>query len=200
MAGDEHKRREILAAVLDILKREGIGGLSTTVLAAEAHCSKATLYALFGNRAGILRALVSEQSRSVNDMLRRELSEGSDPQQALVQAGAALLDLLTGEASLAINRAAMLDATGELGQLLLEQGRGRSAPLFAELFARLQATGTIGRGDAQAIFLTYYGLLMGDRQIRMLLGDRSARPVGKTFIAISKEAMARLVLLYPPAS
>lgn len=198
MAGGERKRREILATVLDILKREGVGGLSTAVLAAEAHCSKATLYTLFGNRAGILRALISEQSQSVNDMLRR--SEGGDPQQALVQAGAALLDLLTGEASLAINRAAMLDATGELGQLLLEQGRGRSAPLFAELFARLQAAGTIGRGDAQAIFLAYYGLLMGDRQIRMLLGDRSARPVGKTFIAISKEAMAQLVLLYPPAS
>ncbi len=194
---ESERRREILATVLDILKREGAGGLSTAGLAAEARCSKATLYALFGSRAGILRALISEQSRAVNQMLKRELDEGRDLEQALVNAGAALLDLLTGEASLAINKAAMADASGELCQLLLEKGRGRTAPLFGELIDKLRSAGVIGHADKQAIFQSFYGLLIGDRQIRMLLGDRTARPSGHEFTSVAAEAVARLKLLYP---
>jgi AcrR family transcriptional regulator len=197
MAKDEQRRHEILVTVLDILKRDGAGGLSTAGVAAEACCSKATLYALFGNRAGILQALISQQSQSVNQILNRDLDDAVEPEQALVKAGAALLDLLTGEASLAINKAAMTDATGELGRLLLAQGRGRTAPLFAELIGKLQVAGVLGQGDAKAIFFAFYGLLMGDRQIRMLLGDRSARPAGKGFLAIAEEAVAQLKLVYP---
>lgn len=197
MAGDDERRREILVAVLDVLKREGAAGLSTAALAAEARCSKATLYALFGSRDGILRALILEQSRSVNQMLDKELAGGEDAGATLVKAGAALLDLLTGEASLAINRAAMNDATGELGRLLLEQGRGRTAPIFADLIRKLQTSGGLGRGDGEAVFLAFYGLLVGDRQIRMLLGDRSARPADDSFLTLAEQAMAKLRLVYP---
>ncbi|BCH24258.1 TetR family transcriptional regulator [Mesorhizobium sp. L-8-10] len=200
MESDDLRRREILVAVLDILKRDGVAGLSTAALAAEARCSKSTLYALFGSRAGILKALISEQSRSVNEMLGRELASVGDPERTLVDAGAALLDLLTGDASAAINKAAMADATGELGQLLLEQGRGRTAPLFAQLIARLQAAGGIGAADAAFVFKSFYGLLVGDRQIRILLGDRGARPSGGEFRSIAAEAVARLKLLFPAST
>jgi len=198
MPDDAQKRREILAAVLEILKRDGADGLSTAAIAAAARCSKSTLYALFGSRAGILAALISEQSRTVNLMLARELDDGAGPEATLVKAGAALLDLLTGEASLAINKAAMADASGDLGALLLREGRGRTAPLFGDLIGRLQATGRLGAGDGGVIFAAFYGLLVGDRQIRMLLGDRSARPAGPAFATIATEALARLTLLYPP--
>jgi AcrR family transcriptional regulator len=200
MESDDLRRREILLAVLDILKREGAGGLSTAALASEARCSKSTLYALFGSRAGILRALISEQSRSVNEMLGRELAGVDDPERTLVEAGAALLDLLTGDASAAINKAAMADATGELGRLLLDQGRGRTAPLFAELIGRLQAAGSLGAADAGSVFRTFYGLLIGDRQIRMLLGDRGARPSRDEFRSVAAEAVARLRLLFPAST
>lgn len=200
MESDDLRRREILLAVLDILKREGAGGLSTAALASEARCSKSTLYALFGSRAGILRALISEQSRSVNEMLGRELAGVDGPERTLVEAGAALLDLLTGDASAAINKAAMADATGELGRLLLDQGRGRTAPLFAELIGRLQAAGSLGAADPGSVFRTFYGLLIGDRQIRMLLGDRGARPSRDEFRSVAAEAVARLRLLFPAST
>lgn len=198
MVDNDDRKRAILAIVLEILKRDGAAGLSTAALAAEARCSKSTLYTLFGSRDGILRALIAEQSLSVNRMLEQELAEGRDAEETLARAGAALLDLLTGEASLAINKAAMTDASGELGRLLLEQGRGGTAPLFLRLIERLQAASVLGVGEPQVIFFTYYGLLMGDRQIRLLLGDRSARPTGKTFRATAEEAAARLKMVYTP--
>ena len=199
MADEDERRREILAVVLDILKRDGADGLSTAAIAAAARCSKSTLYALFGSRAGILSALISQQSRTVNLMLAREFGDDDDPRARLANAGAALLDLLTGEASLAINKAAMADASGDLGALLLREGRGRTAPLFAELIGRLQAKGDLGAGDGGAIFATFHGLLVGDRQIRLLLGDRSARPAGPAFATIASEAVEHIALLYPPS-
>lgn len=190
------RRREILSAVLALLREGGTEAVTTARIAARAHCSKETLYAWFGDRAGIFQALVAEQSAHINAMLARETGGEASARDTLVRAGAALLDLLTGEASLAINRAAMADGSGDLAGDLRALGRERTVPLFVVLIERLQGEGVLATGDALAQFSTFYGLLIGDRQIRALLGDRAARPAAGEFEAIARHAVDGLEAIH----
>ncbi len=193
----DERRRQILAVVLDLLREGGTASVTTARIAARARCSKETLYSWFGDRDGIFRALVEAQSAQLNAMMTRELAAHADCTTTMVRAGAALLDLLTGEASLAINRSAMADGSGELGALLLQHGRGRTAPQIKALIGTLQEEGRIGEGEATEIFQTFYGLLVGDRQIRALLGDKSGRPRPGEFEELSRKAFERLQKIFP---
>ena len=192
----DRRRREILSAVLALLREGGVEAVTTARIAARAHCSKETLYTWFGDRAGIFQALVAEQSAHINAMLARETTGDAPARETLVSAGAALLDLLTGEASLAINRAAMADGSGELADDLRAQGRERTMPLFTTLIARMQEEGALTSGDTGTQFSTFYGLLIGDRQIRALLGDRTARPAAGAFETIARQAVEGLVAIH----
>lgn len=111
--------------------------------------------------------------------------------------GAALLDLITGDSSLAINRAAMTDGTGKFGMLLLEHGKGRSAPGFQALFPTLQGSPILGPGEPFEIFSVFQGLLLSDRQVRVLLGDRTTTPKARQFRQLAEMAFTRLQTLYP---
>lgn len=165
------RRDEILDAALALLRDNGLAGVTTAALAKAARCSKDTLYRLFEDRAAILAALVDRQASVLNATLTT--APGSlSPDAALAQAGAQLLRLLTSEASLAINRAALADPTGELSRILIQRGKERSAPKIASLISHLQDAGLVRISDSQEAYRIFYGLLIGDRQILALHGAR----------------------------
>ena len=56
------RRRAILAAAFDVLMQRGYAGANTLEIATRAKVSKRELYAEFGNKAGILEALIATTS------------------------------------------------------------------------------------------------------------------------------------------
>ena len=192
------RQTEILAAALRLLRRGGMQQFSTAALAAEANCSKETLYNWFGDKQGILSALVEAQTEALNRTLEAALADPDhDARHRLEKATAALIDLMTGEASLAILRTAVTDASGELGAVLLEHSRERTGAAFSALIGQAQHEGVLGPGDAQQIFERLVALACGERQIRALLGDEAARPKGSAFEAEAARAVADLQRLFP---
>ncbi len=194
------RRREILVAVIEVMREHGFAGASTARIAAAANCSKETIYNWFGDRSGLFAALVAEQSRAVNEMLSGSLNNEVNARDDLVNIAAALLDLLTGEASLLINRAAIGDMgkSNTLAQILLANGRGQTLPLVLELFERARDQGEMEFENASDVFPVFYGLLIADMQIRTLLGDKAARPDGGEMRGIAKLAIERLLLIFAP--
>jgi AcrR family transcriptional regulator len=192
-------RTAILAAALDTLRLRGADGLTTAAVAAAAACSKETIYRRFANKAGLLAALIEAQSLKANEILARQLLSGGDGSAALARGGAALLDLLSGEASSAIHRAAMADGSGALGRLLARNGRSRTAELFAAPIRAMIDAGELGDAPTQEIFETFKGLLLGSRQVRVLLGDGAARPRADEFKGIADLAVERLRRVFAPA-
>lgn len=191
-------RTAILAAALDILRQRGAEGLTTAAVAAAAACSKETIYRLFANKAGLLAALIEAQTLKANEILARQLLSGGDGSAALARGGAALLDLLSGDASSAIHRAAMADGSGALGRLLAQEGRSRMAELFAAPIRAMIDAGELGDAPTQEIFETFEGLLLGSRQVRALLGDGAARPRADEFKGIADLAVERLRRVFAP--
>lgn len=76
--------RRILAAARRVLAREGYGGLSLEAIATEAGENKASIRYHFGNKAGLITALVDSVVHDENVKLLKDLARGGDDRVRLL--------------------------------------------------------------------------------------------------------------------
>lgn len=166
------------AAFAELIER-GDDKVTMLAIARRAGASKETLYSWFGNREGLFRAMIVENADATSEGVRRALSGDSDPELTLASFGRGLLGLLTNERSVALNRASMVNLA--LAADLLEHGRYRVGPIVEQYLAGLDGQAGLRVLDPAAAFETFYGLLIRDSQIRVLLGEAppSAEQIGE---------------------
>ncbi|MEV6521707.1 TetR/AcrR family transcriptional regulator [Longispora sp. NPDC051575] len=172
-ARGEARLTAILDATVAILETEGYPGLSTRRIAELARASKETIYSRFGDRDGLLAAVILREAAATNEGLGAALHApaGAPLRPALLAAVTGLLRLLTGPRSLALNRTAIagLPAEPRLGGLLLAHGRHTTGPLFEAMLTRAHDEGELHCPDAADAFTVLYGLAVRDAQIVALL-------------------------------
>lgn len=195
----DDRRDRILDAALALLEQGGLEAVTTAALARDARCSKSTLYAEFADRDAILAALVQRQAAALNETVDRatRTDADADPRAVLIAAGEALLDLLTSDGAVAINRAALADPEGGLSRILIAAGRDRSAPRILGLIERLREAGALGFDDVREVYRAFYGLLISDRQILALHRVPGARPSKAERRQIAERAAAGIERLFP---
>lgn len=182
------RRAEIEAIAYRLLAERGYGGMSMLAVAKAAGASNETLYRWYGDKPGLVRAMIAGNAAAVLARLE-ELAETPQPlAQELRTVGEALLDLLVGERSVALNRAAAADASGDLGARLAEGGRETVMPRLAAMLARHRLQG-------EAAAEAFLALLLGDWPIRrvtaaMAMPDVEAR---EARIAAAVEQFTALV-------
>jgi AcrR family transcriptional regulator len=181
------RQREVLDAALRLLVRGG-GKLTMSALAAEANCSKETVYKWFGDRDGLLSAIVRWQAAQVRV---EALDEDGIDRLALIarlkQFASDWLRVVSSDKSLALNRLAIGHAGeegGELGAIVLDNGRFALGRRLKPVLEAARAAGLIQFESAEEAFRTFFGLIARDVHIRLLLGDRLRLDRG----AIAKEA------------
>lgn len=76
-------RERVLGAALGLLSQEGVAALTARRLAREADTSPAAVYELFGDKAGVVRALFFAGFARLGEALA-DLDEGADPREDLV--------------------------------------------------------------------------------------------------------------------
>ncbi len=145
-----------------------------SAVAARAGSSKESLYSWFGSKQAMVAELIRRQSAATNAVVKRAVSSGAHPHDVLRSIARGLLDLLTSDTSLALNRAAM--SSEELAAVLLQHGRHTTGPLIEGYLARLADDGVLALNDPGAAFRTLYGLVVQDTQIRSLLGEAPPDP------------------------
>jgi len=195
----DRRRTAIEDAAFALLIEKGYKATSMLEVARRAGASNETLYKWYGNKQGLFAALVEANARNVAQLLRARL-EGADldPLETLATVGPLLLELVTGERAIALNRAAVGDVhdTATLGPALGKSGRQTVVPLIAELFGQARARGLLAFDDAGKVAETYVALLIGDLQIRRATG--AIEPLTEDAIdARSRRAVALLQRLYP---
>jgi AcrR family transcriptional regulator len=168
------RQQQVLTAALELLVESG-AGLTMTAVARRASCSKETLYKWFGDRDGLLTATVQWQAAKVRvPRVDRHRLDADTLRESIEQFARDLLGTLAGEISVTLNRLAVSHAGEEkpdLGTIVLENGR-------LEMGRRLKPVLEAGR-DARLLrfdssedaFRTFFGLVVRDVQIRLLLGD-----------------------------
>lgn len=157
----------IEAAFVELLE-QGADGVTMLSIARRAGASKETLYSWFGNRDGLFSAMITSNADATAERIDGAL-DGGEPSETLAMFGAGLLGLLTGPRSLALNRAAMTNPT--LAAELLASGRHRVGPIVERYLATVATSGQLTVLDPASAFETFYGLVIRDTQIRVLLGD-----------------------------
>ena len=163
------RRAAVIEAAFDELLEQGADGVTMLAIARRAGASKETLYSWFGNRDGLLSAMIESNADATAERIGTALGGNEDPQATLSAFGAGLLRLLTDPRSLALNRAAMTNPV--LAEELLASGRHRVGPIVEDYLASSAASGALRVNDPVTAFETFYGLVIRDTQIRVLLGE-----------------------------
>lgn len=198
--GDDFAPRQadVLEAALALLVERGGAGLTTARLARNANCSKESLYKWFGDRDGLLAAMVAYQASKVrvSEAGGGALSDAEFRAQLLGFARD-LLSVLSGPTSLALNRVAIGEAghaDAKLGPLLIERGRRMIERRASGLLEAGRAQGYLRFDDRDEAFNTLYGLIVGDLHVRLLLGDKV--PAMASRDAIEKQAATAISNFY----
>lgn len=189
----------VLEAALKLLVEGGERALTTAGVARAANCSKESLYKWFGDREGLLAAMITFQASKVRATIEADAPIDSAAfREHLVTFGRDLLSVLAGEVSLALNRLAIGQAGNErsrLGALLLVRGRRMIGIRGSDLLEVGRRAGLIDFDDREEAFRTLYGLIVGDRHVRLLLGEAIAE-TDQDFEMAARRAVGQFWQLY----
>jgi AcrR family transcriptional regulator len=168
------RQQQVLTAALDLLVEAG-DRLTMTAVARRASCSKETLYKWFGDRDGLLTATVQWQAAKVRvPVIDRKRLDAQSLRASIEQFGRDLLDVLTGEISVTLNRLAVTHAGADkngLGAIVLENGRLAMGKRLKPVLEAGRDAGLLTFASSEEAFRTFFGLVVRDAQIRLLLGD-----------------------------
>jgi AcrR family transcriptional regulator len=197
------RQNEVLASALRLVVDGGEKALTTAAVARAANCSKESLYRWFGDRDGLLAAIVAHQAAKVR--VPNESAgalTASEFRTRLATFARDLLTVLAGDTSLALNRLAISQASREgspLGRLLLERGRERIATRARVLLEAGRRQGHVAFGDPTEAYRTLYGLIVRDAHGRWLLGETPAAGEA-AFAEAAERAVDQFLTLHPPAA
>ncbi|TRW97325.1 TetR/AcrR family transcriptional regulator [Paracoccus sp. M683] len=174
------RQEQIEQAAYALLEEKGFAGTTMQGIALRARASNQTLYAWYGDKPGLFRTLVARNADQLRDLLQARIAANGDPVETLEQFGPLLIEVLTHPRAVALNRAAAADPSGALGRLIGEAGRGSIGPLIQQVLLAARDNGDLHFCDPQAALVLYVDLLIGDLQIRRVIGliaapDASAR-------------------------
>lgn len=167
------KRERIEAAAYEVLRERGYRRASMLEIARKASASNETLYNWYGNKQALFRALVEANARQAFAMLAEALrDEMAEPMASLAAIAPEILTVVTGERAVMLNRAAAgdVDDTASLGTAIAAAGRETIMPMVRSLIEKAHAGGTIACDDAGEATEVFISLLVGDTQIRRVIG------------------------------
>ena len=168
------RQQQIESAAYEVLESKGYSGTSMLSIARRAKASNETLYNWYGDKQGLFQALVTRNAAEVKTLLEEELKTDNDALSILELLGPKLLTLLTGDRAVALNRAAAADSSGELGATLSAAGREAVFPLLKQVLERARRDGQLDFPETGAAVGLYLDLLIGDLQIRRVIGRQGA--------------------------
>nr|WP_282562817.1 TetR/AcrR family transcriptional regulator C-terminal domain-containing protein [Sinorhizobium sp. 7-81] len=198
-SGLTERQGAVLEQALRLLVDGGEKALTTAGVARAANCSKESLYKWFGDRDGLLSAMIGYQASKVRTL---DVSAGALDAEGLrrhlVAFAKDLLDVLAGDVSLALNRLAIGQASREgskLGHMLQERGRRQIGRRAGALLEAGRKARLLAFDDAEEAYGALYGLVVSDWHLRMLLGEEPGE-MKKSFSRRAERAVGAFLTLY----
>ncbi|CUH76255.1 transcriptional repressor BetI [Tritonibacter multivorans] len=189
------RRDQIEAAAYALLAEKGFAGTSMLAIAKRARCSNETLYNWYGDKLGLMRAMVARNAAAARALLVAAPAQGETLAETLDVFGPRLLSILLSDRAVTLNRAAAADVSGALGGEIAASGREAILPLLEAVFLRARTQEGLVIDDPAAAVDLYLSLLIGDQQIRRVIGrlpEPSARAQAKRATA-ARERLLKLL-------
>ncbi len=193
------RQQAVLDAALAAMVEEG-DGLTMTSVSRRASCSKETLYKWFGDRDGLLTATVRWQASKVPvPTIDRDRLDEKTLSATLEQFARDWLGVIASDTSVALNRLAVSNAgsgKSDLGSIVLKNGRNAMALRLKPVLEAARDAKVLAHFDeADTLFGSFFGLVIRDVQIRLLLGD-AIKLSGPVIAADAARATGQFMALY----
>jgi len=162
------RRIQIETAAYGLLSLKGYKATSMLEVAKRAKASNETFYKWYGNKQGLFLSMVERSVAASRELLVSSLEGDQDLAAILDTFGPQLLQMLTSQRTIVLNRAAAGDVhdTGMLGRTITEGGRDAILPILAQVFDLSEPKGMTGYEAAEL----YLDILISDLQIRRVIG------------------------------
>ena len=162
------RRIQIETAAYGLLSLKGYKATSMLEVAKRAKASNETLYKWYGNKQGLFLSMVERSVAASRELLVSSLEGDQDLAAILDTFGPQLLQMLTSQRTIVLNRAAAGDVhdTGMLGRTITEGGRDAILPILVQVFDLSEPKGMTGYEAAEL----YLDILISDLQIRRVIG------------------------------
>jgi AcrR family transcriptional regulator len=195
----EALRERIIEATFMVLMDKGYAGASTLEIARRAKVSKRELYALFGDKQGILSTMIARRAeRMVKPLDLPDVANKRALLETLVRFGALLLKEVTDPTVIAMHRLAIAEAdrSPELARLLDERGRGANRAALLAFLTRAKASGLLDSAEPEEMCGLFLSALFSDLMLRLAMGV-IAPPSARACAERATNAAAALVNRYP---
>lgn len=166
------RKKQITQAAYVVLQRKGYAGTSMLAVAKQAKASNETLYNWYGDKTGLFAALIEDNAQRAYHLLLEIRNSDGDIRNQLIEFSAVLLEEILSDRVIGLNRAAASDPTGQLGRAIAEVGRNRFLPVLIDILKMQVPLGAFKSYEDVAD--TFLRLLIGDQQIRRVVGGASA--------------------------
>jgi AcrR family transcriptional regulator len=166
------RRGTILNAAFLLFTQRGFDTTSTLDIATRARVSKRELYQLFDSKQAMLAACISERAARMRRPLDLPAPQDRPTLVAVLTSfGATFLREITHPAVVAVYRLAAQEAerSPDVARMLDNAGRETNRNALSDLFRIAQASGVIAGGDPAQMASEFFGLLLGDLLLRLVL-------------------------------
>lgn len=183
---NKQKSNHILDTTLDLLINQGYQAFSMIQVAKSAGVSKETLYRYYGNKQGLLIALVKRKSETAEVFKPYFDLYPEDLRACLCHIGEDLLSLVLSQPAISINRLviSLAGTDNELAHLLEKHGR---QVVIAHLKGELEKYPMLEKSTLAKVLPVFFALLIRDAQLNAI--TNLAPPLDKKAIkAQAKEA------------
>lgn len=163
------RKQEILEAARAVFLEHGYSGASIDAILARTGGSKETLYCYFGNKEGLLNALVENVAAQFSLTLDQPLA-ADDLEQGLLAIGRTFLPHILSAEALDCYRLLLAEAgrRPELGDLFYRLCIEAFVERVTRYFSAVAHRIPMARENPREFAITFIGMLRGDLQIRSL--------------------------------
>jgi AcrR family transcriptional regulator len=166
----EERRQAILTAAQKVFLERGYANASIDAVVELAGGSKATVYQMFGNKEGLLGALVAEGAEELAHLVH-ELPLDGALEESLRAFGHGYLTLIMRPDRLALFRLTIGECgrVPEIGDVFYRTGPQTVAKYMTEFFRSVAAAGLIETSDPERTANQFIHALRGDLYLQNLL-------------------------------
>ncbi|MEW6490183.1 MAG: TetR/AcrR family transcriptional regulator [Thermodesulfobacteriota bacterium] len=171
-AAGQRRRKAILEAAYALFTEKGYAAVTVDDIIRVAGGSKSTIYGLFGNKEGVLQAVIEDLAREMIREIESAAPGGGTPRQALTRIGKRIAALALSENAINQYRLAVANAKPlpNLSRLWYESGPKTTFEGLASYLERETRAGRLHVPDPVRAAVFFLGMVIFKDHLTMSIG------------------------------
>ncbi len=174
----DDRRAQILQAARELFLERGYAATSTDAIIERSGGSKAMVYAYFGNKAGLFRAVVEAAVAETRASAARSHLDPLDPERGLRRIGIATLSLWAQAGTLEIIRLVIAEGARvpDMRAFAAAERKAWTEDVIADFLRRCAEAGTLQAREPVELAEVFVGIVVQPALFSLVTGCPLARP------------------------